>query len=164
MVLYGITLVPLAEDLRAADQGLLYPFYDDDAAFNGSAQQSAQLLKLLMKRGPYREYFPKTAKSLFILDTPGQEEAANWEFAKEGLVLNYVRGSRYLGACLGPQEELEVWLKPQVEAWDHRVRVLAKIARRHPQSAYAGLGMLLQSEWQYLQRNVPGVGTLIAPK
>ena len=43
------------------------------------------------------------------------------------------------------------------------MKVLAKIVRHHPQSAYAGLGMLLQSEWQYLQRNVPGVGTLMGP-
>ena len=35
MVLYGITLVPLAEELRAVDSGLLYPFYEDDAAFDG---------------------------------------------------------------------------------------------------------------------------------
>ena len=37
MVLYGITLVPLAEELRAADPGLLSPFYADDAAFDGLA-------------------------------------------------------------------------------------------------------------------------------
>ena len=50
MTLYGITLVPLAEELRAADLGLLSPFYADDAAFDGSARRSAQLLKLLMRR------------------------------------------------------------------------------------------------------------------
>ena len=72
MVLYGITLVPLAEDLRAVDLGLLSPFYADDAAFDRSARRSAQILKLLMKRGPDQEYFLETAKSLFILDTPGQ--------------------------------------------------------------------------------------------
>ena len=81
-----------------------------------------------MKRGPDRGYFPKPDKSLFISDTPGQEEAAKREFAKEGLVLNYVSGSRYLGAYLGPQAELESWVKPQVEAWAHGVKVLAKIA------------------------------------
>ena len=37
MVLYGITLVPLAEELRAADTGILSPFYADDAAFEGLA-------------------------------------------------------------------------------------------------------------------------------
>ena len=75
-------------------------------------------------------------------------------------MLNFVSGSRYLGSYLGLQAELEEWVKPQVEAWDHRVRVLAKISRRHPQSAYADLVMSMQSEWQYLQSNIPGVGTL----
>ena len=77
--------------------------------------------------------------------------------------MNFVSGSRYLGAYLGPQAELEAWVKPQVEAWAHGVKVVAKIPRRHSQSAYAGLGMLLQSEWQYLQRTVSRVGTLMGP-
>ena len=76
MVLYDITLVPLAEDLRAADPVLLSPFYADDAEFDDLARQSAQLLKLLMDRGPYWGYFPEKSKSLFISDTPVQEEAA----------------------------------------------------------------------------------------
>ena len=163
MVLYGITLVPLAKELRAADPGLLSPFYADDAAFDGSSQRSAQLLKRLMERGPDQGYFPKPAKSILILDTPGQEEAARREFSAEGIVLNFVIGSRYLGDYIGPQEDLEVWVKPQVEAWAHGVRFLVKIARQHSQSAYAALGMFLQFEWQYLQRTVPVVGTLMGP-
>ena len=35
MVLYGITLVPLAEELRSADPGILSRFYTDCAAFDG---------------------------------------------------------------------------------------------------------------------------------
>ena len=85
MVLYGITLVPLAEELRAADPGLLSPFYAEDAAFDGLEGHSAQLLKMLMKRGPDRGYLPEPSKSLFISDTPGQEEAAKREFSVEGL-------------------------------------------------------------------------------
>ena len=52
MVLYGITLVPLSEELQAADSGLPSPVYADDAEFDGSARRSAQLLKLMMRRGP----------------------------------------------------------------------------------------------------------------
>ena len=37
MVLHGITLVPLAEELRAADPGLLSPFYAENVAYDGSA-------------------------------------------------------------------------------------------------------------------------------
>ena len=146
MDLYRITLVPLTEELCAADLGLLSPFYADDAAFDGLARRSAQLLKLLMRRGGAdRGYFTELAKSLFISDSLGQDTAAKGEFAAEGLTLNFVSGSRYLGAYLGPQAELEAWIKPQVEAWAHGVRVLSKVSRRPPQLAYAGLGMSLQS-------------------
>ena len=81
----------------------------------------------------------------------------------EGLTLNFVSDSRYLGSYLGPQAELEAWVQPQVEAWAHGVQVLAKIAQRHPHLDYSGLGMSLQSEWQYLQRTAPRVGTLMGP-
>ena len=104
MVLYGITLGLHAEVLRGADPGLLSMCYADNSAFNGSALLSAQLLKLLIKRGTNRGYFSEPAKSLVISDTLGQEEAVKREFAKEGLYLNFVSGSRYLGAYLGPQE------------------------------------------------------------
>ena len=69
MVLNGITLVPLAEELREADLGLLLPFYADDVVFNGFAQHSAQLLKLLIKRGPDQGYFPDPAPFLSLEDT-----------------------------------------------------------------------------------------------
>ena len=76
VVLYGITLIPLVKELRAADPGLLSLFYVDDAAFDGSERCSSQLLNLLMKSGTDWEYFPKPDKSLFISYTQGQEEAA----------------------------------------------------------------------------------------
>ena len=116
MVLYGITLVPLAEELRATDLGLLLPFYADYVAFDGSARRSAQLLKLLTKRGPDRGYSPKPAKSLFILDILSQEEVSKQELPIKGLTLNFVSGSWYLGSYLGPQDQLEAGVKPQVEA------------------------------------------------
>ena len=109
--------------------------------FDTLAQQSAQLLNLLMKRGPDRVYFPDLDKTLFILDTPGQEEAARREFSAEGLVLNFVIGSRYLWAYLGLQKELEAWVKPQVVEWAHGVRVFVKISLWHPQLDFVGLGM-----------------------
>ena len=124
MVLYGITLVSLAEELRSAVLGLLSPFYADDVAFDGFARRFSQLLNTLMKRGPERVYFPEPDKSLFISDTPGQEEAEKREVVKEGLTLNFVSGSRYLAAYLGPQAELEAWKKPQVEVWAHGCKVL----------------------------------------
>ena len=116
-----------------------------------------------MRRGPYQAYFLEPDKSLFISDTPGQQEALKREFAVEGLTLNFFSGSIYLDAYLGLKKVIVAWVKPQVEAWAHRSRFIGKISQRHPQSTYAGLGILLQLEWQYLQRTVPGVGTLMVP-
>ena len=103
MVLYGITLAPLDNKPRAADSGLLSSFYADDVVFDGLAQKIAHLLKLLMGRGADQGYLPDQDKYLFISETPGQEEVAKREFEAEGLKLNFVSGSRYLGAYLGPQ-------------------------------------------------------------
>ena len=61
VVLYGITVVSLVEDLRDADPILLSPFYADDVAVQ---------LRLLMEGRPDWGYFPEPAKSLFIADNP----------------------------------------------------------------------------------------------
>ena len=79
----------------------------------------------------------------------------------EGININYVDGSRYLGAYLGPREELEEWVWPKVETWVHRICILAKISNQYPQSAYAGLGMSIHIEWHSLKRTVPGVGSMM---
>ena len=39
---------------------------------------------------------------------------AKRKFEAEGLEINFVGVSRYLGAYLGTREQLETWLKPQV--------------------------------------------------
>ena len=163
MVLYGIKPTPLAEDLRNADPTLLSPFYSDDAAFDGLARRSTVQLRLLTEQGPDRGYLPDLAKYIFIADNPEGKEAAKREFERSGLNINYVDGRRYLGYYLGTREDLEEWVSPKVEAWDHGVCTLSKIAKRCPQSAYTDLRMSLQIECQYLQRNVTGVGSMMSP-
>ena len=116
-----------------------------------------------MRRGPDWVYFPDLDKSLFVLDTPVQEEAEKREFAAEGPILNFVSVSPYLGAYLRPLDQLEAWVKSQVGAWAHRVIVLGKIAQRHPQLDYTGLVMSLQLKCQYLQMTVPGFSTFMGP-
>ena len=43
--------------------------------------------------------------------------------------LKLVGGGLYLGAYLGPRDELEAWVQPQVEAWSHRLRILGEISK-----------------------------------
>ena len=54
MVLYGITLAPLAEELRASDPDLIAHLYAKDAVFDRPSGRSARLLILLLERGMSR--------------------------------------------------------------------------------------------------------------
>ena len=132
IVLYGITLVPLEEELRDADPTLLSPFYVDDASFDRLVWQSAAQLRLLMDRRPDQDYFPELSKYLFITANPEEKEAEKRESKRASLNLNRVDGGRYLGSYLGPREELDERVWPKVEACSHGVCTLAKIANLYP--------------------------------
>ena len=77
--------------------------------------------------------------------------------------LNFVSGNSYLGDYLRPREYLEAWVQTQLEAWAQRFIILVKISKRPLKLDYISLGIFLQLEWQYLQRTVFGVGTLMGP-
>ena len=73
----------------------------------------------------------------------------NVPWAKEyfrGMGVQVVTGSQYLGGFIGEQETEDQWIQAKVEGWAESVRTLARVARKHPQSAYAGLQKSLQQE------------------
>ena len=80
MVLYGIILVPLAEELKDADPTLLSPFYSYDTMFNGSTRKIVAQLSLLMDQCLDRGYFPEPSKPIFIVNNPEENGVARQEF------------------------------------------------------------------------------------
>ena len=72
----------------------------------------------------------------------------------------YKDGHRYVGGFVGTYEAESEWIEPQINQWVKGVKELTKVARRFPQTAYAGLTKSLQSEWQYLQQVTPYAGKL----
>ena len=69
-----------------------------------------------------------------------------------------VTGSLHLGIFIGKRETEDQCIKAKVEGWAKSVRTLAGVARKHPQSAYAGLQKSLQHEWAFMQPVTPGIG------
>ena len=84
MVLYGINLVPLSEELRDVYPTLLSPFYAYDTEFEESERRSAAQLHLMIDRETDRVYSPKPAKSIFIADNPEEKEAKTRELEQAG--------------------------------------------------------------------------------
>ena len=162
MALYGIALLPLAEILREANTEVLQPWYADDAAMQGRALAVAQCFHLLIRVGPHFGYFPEPEKS-FAICPLATEAAAKEIFEREGLPVRYCRGHRYVGGYVGSTAMQDRWIEPMVGKWVASIEALARVARKYPQSAYAGYSQSLQAEMQYICRVVPGVGKHLEP-
>eukprot|EP00957_Ditylum_brightwellii_P044679 3387409-Ditylum_brightwellii.AAC.1 len=88
MVTYGITLVPLAEQIRAADAEVMVPFYADNITLDGPVGRNACQLKLLMEHGPDRGYFPEPDKSIHVCDIAEDTKKARTAFDAAGMKVN----------------------------------------------------------------------------
>ena len=161
MHLYGLMLTPLSEQLRDEFPDALQPWYADDFAAVGPPGVTGPLMLRLKELGPARGYHLSLDKSVYVRNPKTSEEEARRRTI--GLGLKHSQGERYLGGFIGSEGALKEWVLPKVEGWVHGVQTLARFAKRYPQSAYAGLAMSLQSEWQYLQRVTPGVSAHFAP-
>ena len=160
MVLYGLSLTPLAEAIRLAVPTVVQPWYADDAAMSGPVTGIAAAQRLLLELGPRRGYFPEPDKSILIsplaTHPSALEPLAEFNFRQ-------LDGHRYIGGFVGSGAAEEAWIDPQIQDWIAGVKSLAQAARRYPQTAHAGLARSLQAEWQYLQRVTPDIAPAFAP-
>ena len=162
-------LLPLAEILRCDDDPeqpsnstVLQPWYADDLAMMGAVRRSVKVFQRLMEKGPSVGYFPEPEKSWHICPKE-QEDAARAAFVEAGIPVNFCCGKRYVGGFVGSEAMLERWIDPKVKKWVAGIEILARIASRYPQAAYAGLVSSLQAEWQYISRVVPGAERFLGP-
>jgi hypothetical protein len=125
-------------------------------AMMGASKRITRVFQLLMEKGPSMGYFPEATKSYHIC--PKEEEAeARAAFEAVGIHVNFCCGKHYVGGFIGSEAILEQWLEPKVRQWVEGVEILAHIASRFPQTAYAGLVTSLQAKWQYICHVVLGV-------
>ena len=155
MVAYGILLLPLIQSLKEALPEVEQPWYADDAGAGGSFKGLRSFFEKLLEEGPRSGYFLEPSKCILIVRVHNKE-AAEKEFKDLGFTV--VTGNRYLGGFIGGADEQYDWVKDQVDDWVAAIGELSTIAKRFPQSAYAGLQKSLQMEWQFLQRVTEGLG------
>ena len=114
----------------------------------------------LQLKGPARGYFPEPTKSILVVSEKNVPRA-NAFF--RGMGVKVVTGSRYLGGYIGEREAEAAWVQGKVEGWADSVRTLAGVARKHLQSAYAGLQKSLQKEWAFVQWVTSSIGYTFGP-
>ena len=64
MILYGLALAPLAQEIREAVPDAMQTWYADDCGMAGETGPVAEGMRLLERLGPARGYFPEPAKSI----------------------------------------------------------------------------------------------------
>ena len=111
MAIYGIALLPLGEQLREEFPTVLQPWYADDCAMMGSAEDVAACLLVIQKVGPMFGYHPEPEKSWGIcpLATEAEGKAT---MAAAGLQINWCRGLRYVGGYVGSIVMCDEWIDP----------------------------------------------------
>jgi hypothetical protein len=159
MILYGVALLPLVEKLKEAVPEALIPMFADDAAAVANFTHCASCLEFLCAKGPIYGYHPEAEKTKVICSAADEAEAKA-AFLARNLNVQVSRGERYLGAFMGSAVERDKWVLGKAAEWAECVRILASIAKRYPQTAYACFVTCLQAEWQYVARTTPDLGAL----
>ena len=70
MVIFGIPLTPMKEELHTADLDLMGTFYAENTIFDSLAQRSAHLMRLFLDQGTNQGYLSDLEKFLHIRNTP----------------------------------------------------------------------------------------------
>ena len=147
MISYGIGVLTLIRDLRRDHPHVTQPWYADDAGAGGSFEAVMAHFKDLQLKESARGYFMEPIKSILVVAEQNVPRATEYF---RGMGIKIVTGSRYLGGFVGEQETENQWVRTKVERWEESVSNLAGVARKHPQSAYAGLQKSLQQEWAFV--------------
>ena len=155
IIAYGIGVLPLIRDLWDAHPQVTQPWYDDDAGVGGYFEQILAHFRDLQVRGPPRGYLLDPTNNILVV--------APWNMARakeffQGMGLKVVTGSLHLGVFVGDQEEETTWLFGKVQWWAESVRTLSGVARKHLQSAFAGLRKSPQQECPFMQRVPQDIG------
>lgn len=76
---------------------------------------------------------------------------------------HFTRGHLYVSGFVGSNTMEDAWIWPQVAVWFDGVRVLAKVTKRYPHTAYTVFACSLHVERTYLLRVSKKAGPLLAP-
>ena len=58
---------------------------------------------------------------------------------------------------------MEQWILPKVQEWEETIETLGKFSVRYTQTAYVGLAILLQAEYQFLMQTILRVREYMDP-
>ena len=107
MIAYGIDILPLVCELRAAHPQVTQPWYAYDAGLEGNFKALQDHMQEIMVRGHLRGYFPDPTKSILAVSP---RNVQRMEVHSSGMGVRMVTESCYLGAFIGNPELDKSWI------------------------------------------------------
>ena len=149
MIVYGIGILQLINNLRGAIPDVTHPWYDNDTGDLGTFVRLETYFDSLTRQVPGRGYYPKPSKRVLIV-RPDNIEAVKVFGARHGFRL--CTGARYLGSYIRDDDYKQDWLRERTLTWENYINTINKTAVKYPQESYSTVVCAIQSEWIFLQR------------
>ena len=164
MPAYAVGILPLLALIKpdVDPKKMKHVAYADDLGGGSKLEKLRKWWDQTVAHGPALGYYPKPSKSWLIVKKTHLERARE---IFDGTGVNITtEGKKYLGGFVGTPEGASKYVAEElVENWVAQLKVLSKIAKSEPQSAYAGFTAGFKHKMTYYMRTIPNLSTEMKP-
>ena len=133
MPVYAVGLTTLLPLIKSTVE-VKHAAYADDLGGLGKLIEIRTWWDNICKFGPLLGYYPEPSKSWLIVKEQLADDAS--QIFSDTEIKITTEGRKYLGGFIGKQEAQSQYAKELVSKWIKEVKVLSKIAKCEPQTAY----------------------------
>ena len=159
MAVHALGMLPMLSVITTLDTR--HVAFADDLTGAGTIDSLYSWWKKICEHGPSISYNPKAEKSWLIVK-PEKLKLAENIFADTNINIT-VEGKRHLGAAIGKTEFKAKYIREIVQDWCMQIKVLSKVAKIYPQSAYCAFTSGFRQKFNYILRTMPNIKEYLAP-
>lgn len=162
MAFYGLSTLPLQNELRFGEPEVKQVWLADDATGAGKLRSLRRWWDIMIEHGKRYGYYVNEEKSWLILSDPDLIELATEIFAGTDIKIT-TAGKRHLGAAIGTVDFRKEYVSEKVNKWSREVTKLANFAQSQPHAAYAAFIHGEQHRFRFFMRTIPDMEEYLKP-
>ena len=143
MIVYGIGILPLINNLKWDIPYVTQPWYADNVGALGTFTRLETYFDSLTYQVPRRGYHTEPPNSVLIVRPENLEDRKVFR-RRHGFKV--CTGARYIGGYIGLDKSKNDWLRERILTWEKNISTISETAGKHPQESYAAVVRAIQSE------------------
>ena len=141
-IAYGISVLPLINNLKWEIPDVTQPWYADDSRDLCTFAILETYFDALTRQGLGQGYHPKPPKSVLIVCPENLESGKLFGGRHEFKVCT---GACYIGGYIGDDEYKHNWLRECTLTWEKKIITISETAGKYPQESYSAVVRAIQS-------------------